>query len=126
MGWGVHMGDSHILGTWTFLDRQLHISFLELKVVIAALHHWVSVLQAHQVLVATDNTTVVSYINKRGTHSLTLLRLVVDPFMWLQTQDTVLRARHSRLFECDSGLPIQTQSADIDRVESPFRNCKFF
>ena len=29
---------------------------------------------------------------------------------------------HTRLFERDSGPPIQTQSADIDRVESPFRS----
>ena len=62
---------------------------------VAALRHWVSVLRGHQVLIATDNTTVVFYINKQGgTHSLTLLRLVVHLFMWLQALDTVLRARH--------------------------------
>ena len=53
-----------------------------IKAVIAALRHWVSVLQGHKVLITTDNTTVVSYINKQGgTHSLALLRLVVDLFM---------------------------------------------
>ena len=31
---------------------------------------------------------------------------------------------HTRLFECDSGPPIQTQSANIDKVESPFRDCE--
>ena len=67
----------------------------ELKAVIAALLHWVSVLQGHQVLIAVDNTTVVSYINNQGgTHSLTLLCLVVYIFMWLQALDIVLRARH--------------------------------
>ena len=92
-GWGAHMGDSQISGTWTRLDLQLN--YLELKAVIAALHHWVSVLQGHQVLIAMDNTTVVSYINKQeGTDSLTLLRLIVDLFMWLLAQDIVLRARH--------------------------------
>ena len=64
---------------------------LEFKVVISALYHWVSVLQVCQVLIATDNTTVVSYINKQGgTHSVSLLRLVVDLFMWLQAQNIVL------------------------------------
>ena len=29
-----------------------------------------------------------------GTHSHSLLRLVVDLFLWLQTQDTAIRARH--------------------------------
>ena len=31
---------------------------------------------------------------------------------------------HTRLFECDSGPPIQTQSADINRVKSPFQIVK--
>ena len=81
-GWGAHMGDSQISGTWAPLDRQLHINCLELKVVEAALHHWAPVLQLHQVMIATDNSTVVSYINKQGgTRSHTLLRLVVELFM---------------------------------------------
>ena len=42
-----------------------------------------------------SHTTVVAYINKQGdTHSHLLLRLVVDLFLWLQTQDITLRARH--------------------------------
>ena len=42
-------------------------------------------------MIAIDNTTV----NKQGgTHSPTLLRLVVDIFLWLKSQDIVLRARH--------------------------------
>ena len=53
----------------------------------------VSVLRGHQLMIATDNTTVVAYINKQGGthHSHTLLFLVVDLFLWLQTQDI---ARH--------------------------------
>ena len=90
-----HMGDSQISGTWNHSDHKLHINSLELKVVILGLYHWVIVLQGHQVMIATDNTTVVSYINKQGgSHSNTLLRLVVDLFLWLQTQDTAIRARH--------------------------------
>ena len=60
-----------------------------------ALHHWVSVLRGHQVMIATDNTAVVSYISKqgqRGTHSRSLLHLVVDLFLWLQTQDIAIWA----------------------------------
>ena len=46
-------------------------------------------------MIATDNTTVVAYINKQGrTHSHTLLYLAVDLFLWLQTQDIAIRARH--------------------------------
>ena len=50
-GWGAHMGDSQILGTWTWSDCRLHINCLELKAVILALHHQVTVLLGHQVLI---------------------------------------------------------------------------
>ena len=43
-----------------------HINCLELKAVVATIHHWAPVLQGHQVMVATDNSKVVSYINKHG------------------------------------------------------------
>ena len=39
-GWGAHMGDSQISGTWTRTDRKLHINCLEPKAVISALQHW--------------------------------------------------------------------------------------
>ena len=89
------MGDSKISGTWIRSDRKLDIKCLELKAVIFALQHWAPLLQGHQVRVATDNSTVVSYINKQGgTHSPTLLRLTVDFFLWLESQNIILRARH--------------------------------
>ena len=46
-------------------------------------------------MIATDNSTVVSYINKQGgTRSPTLLRLTVDLFLWLEAQNIIVRARH--------------------------------
>ena len=93
-GGGAPNGDSQISGTWTPLDRELHISCMELKAVGSAPHHWALVLQGHQVTIATDNLTVVSYINKQGgTRSHTLLHLVVELLMWLQAQNIVVRAR---------------------------------
>ena len=84
-GWGAHMGDSQISGTWTHTDGKLHINCLELKAVIHALQHWAPVLQGHQVMITTDNLTVVSYINTQGeTHSPTLL----------EAQNIIVRARH--------------------------------
>ena len=64
-GWGAHMGDSKISGTWTLADRKLHINCLEFKAVVFALQHWAPLLQGRQVLIATDNSTMVSYINKQ-------------------------------------------------------------
>ena len=51
----------------------------------------VSALRGHQLMIATDNTTVVAYINKQGgTHSHTLVYQAVDLFLWLQTQDIAI------------------------------------
>ena len=95
LGWGAHMGDSKISGTWTLIDRKLHINCLVLKAVTCALQHWAPLLQGHQVMVATDNSTVVSYINKQGgTRSTPLLHLTVELFLWLESQDIIVRARH--------------------------------
>ena len=58
----------------TCSESKLHINVLELKAVILALQHWVSVLQSHHVMIAIDNTTVVAYFNKQGgAHSHALL-----------------------------------------------------
>ena len=75
-------------------------------------------------MIATDNTTVAAYINKQGrTHSHKWLRLVVDLFLWLQTLDIAIRARHiPGLSKHDRGLPISAESAHKNRVESPPRN----
>ena len=120
--WGAHMGDSQISGTWTPLDRELHIICLELKAVGAALHHCSSVLQGHQVMIATDNSTAVSYINKQGgTRSYTLLCLVVELFMWLQAQNIVVRARHipGCLNVIADHLSRPDQPRKIDRSSTP-------
>ena len=94
-GWGAHMGDSKVSGFWTRIDRKLHINCLELKAVIRALQHWAPLLQGHQVMIATDNSTVVSYINKQGgTRSPSLLRSTVELLLWLESQDIIVRARH--------------------------------
>ena len=92
---GAHMGDSKISGSWTLTDCKLHINCLEFKAVTLALQHWAPLLQGRQVMVATDNSTVVSYINKQGgTRSPTLLGLAVDLFLWLESQGIIVWARH--------------------------------
>ena len=114
-GWGAHMGDSKISGIWTRIDRKLHINCLELKAVTCALQHWAPLLQGHQVMIATDNSTVVSYINKQGgTRSTSLLRLTVELLLWLESQDIVVRARH--IPGCLNVIAISSESANTDRV----------
>ena len=116
-GWGAHMGDSQISGVWTHSESKLHINVLELKAVILALQHWVTVLQGHYDIVATDKNTVVG-----GTHSHPLLWLVVDLFLWLQTQDINSSGQsHLGLAQCNSRPVISVEPANHNRVESPPR-----
>ena len=65
-GWGAHLGDFTANGTWSVPESHLHINFLELKAVLLALKQFQHLVQGKVVLVATDNTTVVAYINKEG------------------------------------------------------------
>ena len=47
-------------------QRQLHKNNLELIAVRLALLHWEKILLDSVVLVSTDNSMVVAYINKQG------------------------------------------------------------
>jgi hypothetical protein len=65
-GWGAHYVDKTIQGQWTPQDRQHHINYLELKAVFLALQAWGPYLRRSRVLLRSDNSTVVQYINKQG------------------------------------------------------------
>ena len=68
--WGAHLDQSSTKGLWSDLEKRLHIIVLELKAVSRALQSFNDQCQNQTVLVATDNSTVVAYINKQGgTHS---------------------------------------------------------
>ena len=65
-GWGGHLNECTARGTWSLPGSKLHINYLELKAVFLALKEFQDLCIHKIVLVETDNTTVVSYINKEG------------------------------------------------------------
>ena len=65
-GWGGHLGEYTAKGVRSDSESQLHINFLELKAVLLALKKFEQQCWGQIILVTTDNTTVVSYINKEG------------------------------------------------------------
>ena len=65
-GWGAHLGEHTARGSWSVPESNLHINYLELKAVFLALKEFQDLCTTKIVLVATDNTTVVAYINKEG------------------------------------------------------------
>jgi ribonuclease HI len=92
-GWGAHMQDMELSGTWSIQKASLHINCLELKAIINALKSWIPFIKGSQVMVATDNTSVVAYINKQGgTHSRSLLTFTQELLLWLNTHEITLRA----------------------------------
>ena len=65
-GWGAHLNEHTARGAWSLPESKLHLNYLELKAVFLALKEFQDLCTSKMVLVATNNTTVVSYINKEG------------------------------------------------------------
>ena len=64
-GWGAHLNEHTAVGTGSLPGSKLHINYLELKAVFLPLE-FQDLCSNKIVLVATDNTKVVSYITKEG------------------------------------------------------------
>ena len=62
-GWGAHLDERIARGAWSLPESKLHINYLELKAVFLALKEFQDLCSGSTVLVATDNTTVVAYVN---------------------------------------------------------------
>ena len=94
-GWGALLGDSTARGVWSVSESCLHINFLELKAVRLALKSFEHLCRDQIVLIATDNTTVVSYIKKQGgMRSGSLCALLWRLLSWCHPRGITLKARH--------------------------------
>ena len=94
-GWGAHLNESTARGSWSLPESKLHINYLELKAVFLALKEFQDLCTDQIVLVATNNTTVVSYINKEGgMRSGPLCALLWRILTWCSRKQVTLKARH--------------------------------
>ncbi len=66
MGWGAMCNGHAAAGLWTGSRLQWHVNCLELLAVWLALRHFKVLLHDKHVLVRTDNTATVAYINHQG------------------------------------------------------------
>ena len=93
--WGAHLDQSSTKSLWSDREKRLHINVLELKAVSRALQSFKDPCQNQTVLVATDNSTVVAYINKQGgTHSAEMCTLPWKIMTWCHHYHITLKARH--------------------------------
>ena len=82
-------------GLWSDREKRLHINVLELKAVSLALRDFKDQCQNQTVLVATDNSTVVAYINKQGgTHSAEMCALLWKIMTWCHHYHITLKASY--------------------------------
>ena len=94
-GWGAHLNEHTARGTWSLPESKLHINHLELKAVFLALKEFQNLRCNKTVLIATDNTTVVAYINKEGgMKSGSLCALLWRILSWCTRKRVTLRTHH--------------------------------
>ncbi|KAK5930500.1 hypothetical protein CgunFtcFv8_026728 [Champsocephalus gunnari] len=94
-GWGGIYEGRSVRGLWSRDLQRAHINYLELLAVCLTLKHFLPFLRRHHVLVRTDNTTTISYINRQGgLRSLQLHMLARKLILWSSGRLLSLRATH--------------------------------
>ena len=94
-GLGIHLNEYTAGGDWSLPGSKLHINYLELKAIFLALKEFQDLCSNNIVLLATDNTTIVAYINKeRGLKSSLLCALMWRILTWCCRRQVILKARH--------------------------------
>lgn len=94
-GWGGTCEGRMVNGKWSPRLQARHINFLEMLAVWLTLRHFLPLLRGHHVLVRTDNTTVVAYINRQGgLRSRELHMLARKLILWSCALFPSLRATH--------------------------------
>ncbi|KAI2647949.1 Transposon Ty3-G Gag-Pol polyprotein [Labeo rohita] len=94
-GWGAVMSGHPARGLWSSRHLTWHINCLEMLAVFRALKHFLPDLIGHHVLVRTDSTAVVYYINHQGGLRLRpLYKLAHQILVWSQDKLLSLRAVH--------------------------------
>ena len=127
-GWGAHLDEHTARGTWSLPESKLHINHLELKAVLLALKEFRTLVCNKTVLIATDNTTVVAYINKEGGDEvgLPVCPTVEDTVLVYQAASNPQGTSHPRPAERDSRQAIQTGPDHSNEVVTSSRGIQSY
>ena len=94
-GWGAHLNGYLVQGRWSKLQSLRHVNLLELEAVFLAVKHFLPFLKNQNVLIRTDNTTVMHYINKQGgTRSRPLCHMSWDLWNLVLKNNMQIKAAH--------------------------------
>ena len=92
---GAHLEHHTASGLWNQVESRLHINILELKTVFLALKSFENQLLNQNLLISTDNSSVVAYLNKQGgTHSQEMCALIWRIMAWTNARGIQIRAKH--------------------------------
>ncbi len=95
LGWGAVCEGMPASGQWSEPQIRWHINRLELEAVFLALKEFQTQLERQHVLIRTDNTSVVSYINRQGgVRSKALCKQAAMLLLWADSRLLSIRATH--------------------------------
>ena len=128
-GWGAHLEPTTLSfhGRWTENQSQLHINMLEMMAIRLALKQAKTFIHHSCIMISTDNTTVVSYINKQGgTHSPQSLRRSLENTQLVPgTRHSYQSTSHPRQIQHSCRPPLKTRQTYQDRMGSGSNSCEF-
>ncbi|XP_021355212.1 uncharacterized protein LOC110451492 [Mizuhopecten yessoensis] len=94
-GWGAYLNGQARSGSWTGDHLSEHINVLEMRAVLLAIQDLRSYLQDQVICVATDNSTVVAYLQKQGgTRSHVLCALAIRILLLCQEWCLTIQVKH--------------------------------
>ena len=108
-GWCAHLNSHTARGMWSLPESKLIINYLELKAVFLALKEFQDLCKSNIVLIATENTTVVAYINQGDEIRPSVCPSVENPDLVYQQTGYSQSPTHPRSAEHGSRQAIQTR-----------------
>ncbi|KYM98797.1 hypothetical protein ALC62_10486 [Cyphomyrmex costatus] len=129
--WRACCGTQHTHGWWSVADRNLHINALELMAAFYALRCFARNRFNANILLRSDNTTAIAYINRFGSVQYPLLSDIArDIWQWCEKRnihifasyiasiDNVIADSESRIVCPDTEWSLSTQAFDL--IEASF------
>ncbi len=118
-GWGATYNGHAVSGVWTGPQLHWHINCLELLAVRLALSRLRGRLERKDVLVRTDNTATVAYINRQGGFVLPSHVATRPPPPPLESEASEVPSCHPHPRSVQSGSRRAVSSSTSRRVETP-------
>ena len=115
--WGAHLKHHTASGLWNQVESRLHINILELTAVFLALKSIENQLLNKNLLISTDNSSVVAYLNKQGGTTLRKVCPNLENHGLDKCQGNPDSGEtHSRESQCSSRFLVKERQGDSDRM----------